>query len=199
MWFWGCIFSPFVICETAVCACSDTLQSRRVPVQRWKLHLQLQPLWPGGQLRGCERWNELPYVTDTIFNNISCGLLNQYINIELTVYFSAIRVKWSKIYFAEFKGKLLKFVLVFSQNPPIAPVFSGLELKEPLSKTVRKPLCVICPRGCVTATMTVVTFLMKETVQVSAVFHYQKTFSFSEPTRGSWLCFVFFFSLLCCR
>lgn len=103
----------------------------------------------------------------------------------MTIYFSAIRVKRSKIYFAEFKGQLLKLVPVFSQNPLIAPVFSGLELKEPLSKAVRKPLCVICPRGCVTATMTVVTFLMKETVQVSVIFHYQKTFSFSEPTRGS--------------
>lgn len=120
------------------------------------------------------------------------ALLNQYINIDLTMYFSAIRVKRSKIYFAEFKGQLLKLVPVFSQNPLIAPVFSGLELKEPLSKAVRKPLCVICPRGCVTATMTVVTFLMKETVQVSVIFHYQKTFSFSEPTRGSWLCFLFF-------
>lgn len=103
----------------------------------------------------------------------------------MTIYFSAIHVKRSKIYFAEFKGQLLKLVPVFSQNPLIAPVFSGLELKEPLSKAVRKPLCVICPRGCVTATMTAVTFLMKETVQVSVIFHYQKTFSFSEPTRGS--------------
>lgn len=52
------------------------------------------------------------------------------------------------------------------QNPPIALVSSAWEWKELPSRAVRKQLCVICPRGFVTATTTVETFQMRETAQV---------------------------------
>lgn len=54
----------------------------------------------------------------------------------------------------------------YSQNPPTVPVSSAWEWKELPSRAVRKPLCVTCPHGCVTATMTVETFPMRETAQV---------------------------------
>lgn len=81
--------------------------------------------------------------------------------------------------------------VLFSQNLPTVRVSSALELKAPPSEAVRKQRCAICPHGCVMATMTVETFLMRETVQVGCLYFSSDTFNFLQCSKGSLSCFSF--------
>lgn len=71
------------------------------------------------------------------------------------------------------------------QNPPIVPVSSVWEWRERPSRAARKRPCAICHHGCVTATTTAETFLMRETAQVG---RFTLLFSSFNIIRDSIMC-----------